>query len=132
MRFKVPQNIDIEDRILGPLTMVQFIYAVVGGGFCYALLMALPKPLSYVIICPIVLFVLGLVFMKVNERPFLNFVISVFEFLSSPKQRIWRHENLSDLDIEIYKVEERQKTVTNEKHLTHKDFSEIAKHLDEN
>jgi len=32
MQFKVPQKIDIEDKILGPLSMVQFVYAVLGAG----------------------------------------------------------------------------------------------------
>ena len=67
MRYKVPQNIDMQDRILGPLTMVQFIYAVVGGGFCYAIYMSpIPKPYSFILIVPVALLVLALDFLKIK------------------------------------------------------------------
>ena len=35
MRYKVPQNIDMEDRIVGPLTMVQFVIVMIGGMIVY-------------------------------------------------------------------------------------------------
>lgn len=131
MRFKVPQNIDIQDRILGPLTMIQFIYAVVGGGLCYAVYMAVPAPFSFFLILPIALFVAALIFLKVNERPFLDFIVSVIEFSSTPKQRIWRHNsNLPDLRLEVYQIKKDNGPQVQTKRISKKEMSDFAKKLD--
>lgn len=130
MRFKVPQNIDIEDRILGPLTMVQFIYAVVGAGLCYTIYMSVPKPFSYFLVVPITIFVLGLIFVKINERPFLNFLLSIVEFLATPKQRVWHHVNAPDLSIEVYKTKKETGASIESKTLTKEQIKNIAEELD--
>ena len=31
--YKVPQNVEAEDKILGPLSLKQFIYALIGLGW---------------------------------------------------------------------------------------------------
>lgn len=118
MEFKVPQNIDMPDRILGPLTMVQFIYAVVGFGVCYAIFMSVPAPFSYILIFPIALFVFFLDFVKVNERPFLDFFISALEYSMSPKKRLWLQDSDGDLNVEI------TKPVINKSKKIHKEVSE--------
>lgn len=130
MRFKVPQNIDIEDRILGPLTMVQFIYAIVGGGLCYTIFMSIPAPFSYFLIVPIAFFVICLIFVKINERPFLIFLTSILEFNSSPKQRIWHHGTIPDIGIEIYKAQKQDGPNTQTKNISHEQIVHIAKRLD--
>lgn len=119
MQFKVPQNIDMQDRILGPLTMIQFVYAVVGFGTCYAIYMSLPRPASYFLIAPIALFVVCLDFVKVNERPFLDFFISAIEYAATPKRRFWHQSLGSNLNIEIYHVEK-----SNEQKIQHKNISQ--------
>lgn len=132
MRYKVPQNIDMQDRILGPLTMIQFIYAVVGGGFCYAIYMSpIPKPFSYVIIIPIALLVIALDFLKVNERPFLDFLLSIIEFSSMPRQRLWHHEDMSDLKVEIYEPVKQSGPKIQPKTYTKEEINELANRLDQ-
>lgn len=119
MQFKVPQNIDMQDRILGPLTMLQFVYAVVGFGTCYAIYMSIPRPISYFLIFPIALFVIFLDFVKINERPFLDFFISAIEYAATPKKRFWHQSLGSNLSIEIYHVEKN-----NEQKIQHKNISQ--------
>ena len=132
MRYKVPQNIDMQDRILGPLTMVQFIYAVVGGGFCYAIYMSpIPKPYSFILIVPVALLVLALDFLKINERPFLDFLLSIFEYTSVPRQRLWHHENASDLKVEIYEPVKQTGPKAPPKQVTRQEMIDLAKRLDQ-
>ncbi len=109
----------MQDRILGPLTMIQFVYAVVGFGTCYAIYMSLPRPASYFLIAPIALFVVCLDFVKVNERPFLDFFISAIEYAATPKRRFWHQSLGSNLNIEIYHVEK-----SNEQKIQHKNISQ--------
>ena len=42
MRFQVPQFIEIESKIFGPLTLKQFIYLIGGGGIIFILYALLP------------------------------------------------------------------------------------------
>ena len=130
MRFKVPQNIDIEDRILGPLTMVQFIYAVIGGGICYVIYSVIPAPFSYILISPIALFVVCLIFVKINERPFLLFLISILEYNATPKQRIWHHGNEPDIGVEIYQSKVQTGPTIQPKNISREQIINIAKKLD--
>lgn len=130
MRYKVPQNIDMQDRILGPLTMIQFIYAVVGGGFCYGIYMTIPSPFSFILLIPAAFLTVALVFIKVNERPFLDFLLSMMQFLTVPRERVWHHENLSDMTVEIYKTKTSSQPVIQSKSLTHNQISELARKLD--
>ena len=44
MRFQVPQFIEIEDKIFGPLTIKQFIYIAGGAGLCFILFRFLVRP----------------------------------------------------------------------------------------
>ena len=102
MRFKVPQNIDMPDRILGPLTMVQFVYGVIGIGTCYVVYMSLPKPLNYMVALPIAVFTFCVVLVKVNERPFLIFLSAAIQFFMAPKQRLWHQGSDQDMKVEVY------------------------------
>jgi hypothetical protein len=101
MQFKVPQKIDIEDKILGPLSMVQFVYAVVGGGAGYVSLSSLPSPLNLIIAIPIFIFTFCVVFVKINGRAFGYFLRSLIIYLTSPKTRLW-HKNENNVTVEIY------------------------------
>lgn len=129
MQFKVPQNIDMQDRIIGPLTMVQFIYAVVGFGTCYAIFMSIPRPFSYFLIVPIALFVLCLDFVKVNERPFLDFFISAIEYAFAPKQRVWHQGESTDFTIDIYEPQSNQREVKT-KYIDHAQIESMAQSAD--
>ena len=45
---KIPQNVYVEDRIVGPLTLKQIIVVCIGGGFSYALWASISKAYGYV------------------------------------------------------------------------------------
>lgn len=130
VRFKVPQNIDMQDRVLGPLTMVQFVYAVVGFGICYSIFMSIPAPFSYVLIAPIGLFVFCLIFVKINERPFIDFVVAALEFMTSPKQRYWQQAGDSNLRVEIYKSANLAKPTYQHKNITPEEIADLASKVD--
>lgn len=128
MRYKVPQNIDIQDRIIGPLSMVQFIYVVIGFGLCYSIFMTIPGPFSYLLIFPTAALTIAIVFIKVNERPFLNFFLSAINFFSKPKKRVWHHQNANNLKVVIYKTRKEQQY--HQKEVSHEQMEELAQKLD--
>lgn len=96
MQYKVPQNIDMEDRIIGPLTMPQFFYVLFGGVIIYILFKKLIFTdfaiFFWVLAIPIGLFCFAMAFLKVQDRPFPSFVVAAIHYMRTPRQRAWRHE----------------------------------------
>lgn len=92
MRFKVPQKIDMEDKVIGPLTMRQFVYLMVGGMIFYATIKT--ENFSYIIIIgtPCILLALCLAFIKIQDQPFSKFLLSLVFFIIKPRFRIWEKD----------------------------------------
>jgi len=97
--YKVPQNVEAEDKILGPLSMKQFIYALIGVG--YGLLMfAILKPLSIVLWVivgmPPMVALLALGLYQRQDQPLETFVIAITQFFVRPKIRYWSKEPVAN------------------------------------
>jgi hypothetical protein len=92
MRFQVPQFIEVEDKIFGPLTFKQFVYLGGGGGICLILFIFLPNFLAGIIALPVAAFALALAFYKVNEKPFINTAEALFKYLFTNKLYVWKKE----------------------------------------
>ncbi len=92
MRFQVPQFIEVEDKIFGPLTFKQFIYLGGGAGISGVLFLLIPKIFAFILSVPVVIFALALAFYKVNERPFIDILEYFFKYTVGPKLYIWKKE----------------------------------------
>ena len=90
MRFQIPQFIEVEDRIFGPLTIKQFIYLAGGAGFSFVLYRFLSLWLAIPLILATVGFALTLAFFKLNGRNFIAIVESAFHFFRGGRLYIWR------------------------------------------
>ncbi|KKT14996.1 MAG: hypothetical protein UW83_C0031G0003 [Parcubacteria group bacterium GW2011_GWD1_44_9] len=90
MRFQVPQFIEIEDKLFGPLTFKQFVYVAGGVGLSVILFLFLPTFLAIIIALPIVLFAAALAFYKVNSKPFVNVVEAFVKYTLTNKLYIWK------------------------------------------
>lgn len=90
MRFQVPQFIEIEDKIFGPLTFKQFIYLVGGGGGVFVLYALFPLPLAIIFGIPIAVFSLALAFYQVHNQPFIKVVENAFRYVVSNKLYLWK------------------------------------------
>jgi len=71
MRYEVPQFIEIEDKIVGPLTWKQFVFLAGGAGGAVLLWLSLPPLIAIFLIVPIAVLALALAFYKYNQRPFI-------------------------------------------------------------
>lgn len=89
MRFQIPQFIDVEDRILGPFTLKQFIYIAGGGSIALASVTFFGVFWGLLISSPIVVLALALAFYKINNRPFINVLESAFKYMVKDKLYIW-------------------------------------------
>jgi hypothetical protein len=90
MRYQVPQFIEVEDKIFGPLTFKQFIYLAGGAGLCLLFFTLLPLWLTVLLGIPVVAFALALAFYKVNGRPFIVSVEHAFGYFFGHKLYLWK------------------------------------------
>ncbi|MBU1292076.1 PrgI family protein [Patescibacteria group bacterium] len=90
MQFRVPQFIEIEDQIIGPLTIKQFLYLLAGVGILTILWFYLTLVAFLLIGLPISIFMLALAFYKVNGRPFISLIGSFVKYITKPKLYLWR------------------------------------------
>lgn len=95
MQFKVPQNIDLEDKIVGPLTLIQFLYVLGGGVIVYLLYLSLHmRFLFWVLAIPIAIIAASLAFLKIQDQPLSHFIKAGLVYLSKPKKRLWQRTGL--------------------------------------
>jgi hypothetical protein len=90
MHFQVPQFIEIEDKLFGPLTFKQFIYLLGGGAIAFVAFKLLPQIIAILVAAPFVGFALALAFYKINDRPFINIVESWVAYKLGTKLYTWK------------------------------------------
>lgn len=93
MQFKVPQDVQREDTIIGPITIRQLIILGIGGGMAYAIYVGLATSYYMEIWLPPVVIISGLTlafaFLTIHEMPFHIFLMNFIEYHLLPRQRIW-------------------------------------------
>ena len=95
MQFQVPQFIEVEDKIFGPLTFKQFIYVAGGAGAAYLLYRVLPIYLSGPLILGVGGLAAALAFVQWNGRPFILGMENAFYFLIRSKLYFWNNAKKS-------------------------------------
>lgn len=95
MQFKVPQFLDIEDKIFGPFTFKEFVYLAGGAGLCFVIYKALGNLLlSAIPILAVAGFSIALARYKPNNKPFVNMLEAGFTYLIQSKLYIWRRRQI--------------------------------------
>ena len=90
MRYEVPQFIEIEDKVVGPLTWKQFLYVAGGAGGCLAMWLSFPRFVALPLIALVGTLALSLAFFRYNKRPFINLMESWFYYTLGSKLYIWK------------------------------------------
>ena len=94
MRFTVPQFIEREAKIIGPLTFKQFIYVGSAGLVCFIVYFSFPFDI-FLMSC----FFFGgiaaaFAFLNINGIPLSKFLWNFFKYNLSPKVYIWKKGKL--------------------------------------
>lgn len=132
MQFQVPQNIAMEDRIVGPLTIMQFAIVVIGGGisFFFLNLGGLPGWMSKGIGGFFALLTILLAMGKFNDQPLYRFFRFLIAYVVTPKTRVWRKSgrevNLIKPSSQVVKGQVR----TTSKNISKADVARLAVVLD--
>ena len=91
MEYQVPQFIEVEDKIIGPLTLKQFIYIAGASGICIVFFFYLPIVLALLLSAPVVALAVALSFYKVNGKPFIEVLEAGFNYYTKGKLFLWKH-----------------------------------------
>ena len=90
MQFKVPQFLDIEDKIFGPFTFSQFVYLAGGAGLCFILFKLLGLLFAVIPILIVGGIALALTFYRPNNKPLVNMIEAGFKYAMQDKLYIWK------------------------------------------
>jgi hypothetical protein len=90
MQFQIPQFTEIEDKVVGPLTIKQFLYLVVGTFVLYILFNLLNFFVFIILAIPIAAISLALAFVRVNQRPLASTIKNFLGFVKKPDFYIWK------------------------------------------
>jgi hypothetical protein len=112
MQFRVPQFIDIEDKVFGPLTLKQFGYIVGAGGISFLIWTFVPHLIAPIFIVPVVALFLSLAFVKYNNRSFGEILESAFTYYTGAKIYTWKQPELKKEETHVDQiVAETQKDI---------------------
>ena len=85
----VPQFIDVEDKIFGPITTRQFVELLAVGGVEFVLFKLLVFWLFAVVGLLLLGFGLIVAFYRINGQPFHYFLLNLLQTFRRPKRKIW-------------------------------------------
>ena len=99
MQFKVPQFIDIEDKLFGPFTFYEFAYMAGGAGLIFIIYKLLPLWIGIFLMIPVAGLTAALVWYKINNKSFAYYLQAGFTYLLSSKLYIWKQRLVKESDI---------------------------------
>ena len=89
-QFSVPQFIEVEDKIFGPLSLKQFIYILGGVAAVFIMYVFLPFFLVILLGLPVAGLAAALAFYKVNNQPFIKVAANAISYYSKGRLYIWQ------------------------------------------
>ena len=91
MQFRVPQFIEVEDKLFGPLTFRQFLYLLGCSAIAFIIYSFIPiKFIGIILALPVFAFGLALAFVQINNRPFLFVLEAAFNYYIKDRLYIWK------------------------------------------
>lgn len=111
--YKVLQDIEAEDKLVGPLTLRQFIYAGVAALCGYVIFLLLAKGLWYLAIpfLPVIVLAGFFAFPWGRDQSTEIWALAKIRFLFKPRKRIWDQSGVKELvEITVPKRVERHYT----------------------
>ena len=91
MQFQVPQFLDVEDKIVGPFTIKQFIYLAGGVGMGYMAYRFIPL-IGFIIGLGMIALGWALGFYKYNGKPFVYIIEAAFLYAKKDRLYVWKRK----------------------------------------
>ncbi|HBI17294.1 MAG: hypothetical protein UR60_C0012G0004 [Candidatus Moranbacteria bacterium GW2011_GWF2_34_56] len=130
MHYNVPQFIDIEDKIVGPLTAKQLLWLFGLAAILFLGWVSIENKVYFFIAAiPVSVLFLALAFYRPYGSPLSKFIGSMFFFFVRPKIYVWKRNERSGDEKRIYKKEVK-KRIDSKRVLKQAEIYDISKILD--
>jgi len=135
MAVKIPQNIDKEDKLVGPLTLKQFLYVLGGAGVTFVAYQGYVQYYLFaheffIIAFSAIAVSLSLAFLKINGLPFVIFLGNLVSFMFVKKSRMWDKANTLEKSAPLSKKETMTEETSREVAPTKSELEKLATVLD--
>ena len=90
-QFTVPQFIDVESKIIGPITTRQFLILLSAALIIGVSFRLFDFALFLVVAVVVLIIAVIFSFVKINGRPFHFFLLNAVQTLRRPGLRVWNH-----------------------------------------
>ena len=88
--YKVPQDVEADDKLIGPFSFRQFIYILIAAGLIFvAYLLFQVFPFLVIIPAPIIIFFLLLALPLKKDQPMEDYLAAMINFYLKPNKRFW-------------------------------------------
>ena len=127
MLINVPQYIDVEDKIAGPLTAKQLGWMILLGVSLLVMWNMLSKTMFFIAGFPLAALLLALAFYKPYGQPFGSFIIFGIMYFFRPKVYFWKRTPQKE------NKEQKKQVVENhviDKRITYESLRGLAQILD--
>ena len=90
-QYKVPQDVEADDKLIGPFSFRQFVYLMIAGGLV-ALAVGLFQlfPVLAIIPLPPVLLLVALALPLKKDQPMETYLAALVSYYMKPRTRVWR------------------------------------------
>lgn len=90
MQFSVPQFIEFESKIVGPLTIRQFLFIAVPSLISFVLFFVLVLPVWILVAAILISIGVSFAFVKIAGRPLYKVVLYAFSYFWQPRLFLWK------------------------------------------
>lgn len=91
MEYQVPQFIEVEDKLIGPLSLKQFLYVAGAGGLCVVFFSYFSFIFAFIFSVPVAAFGTALAFYKVNGKPLVDVLEAGFNYYTRKRLMLWKY-----------------------------------------
>jgi len=138
LQYKIPQNVGLEDKIVGPFSLRQLIIVSVGTGISYVTYLIMAglyelNILEYIVIGLPALVALAAAMIRINNISFTKYVLLTIEFAIKPKKRMWDHHGIAALvspDLTETGLNKKKDENHEKNHKKNVNLSDLSKILD--
>ena len=111
-QYKVPQDVEADDKLLGPFSFRQFVYLLIAAGLiAVAVFLFQIFPLLAIIPLPPVLFLGALALPLKKDQPMETYLAAIVSYYLKPRTRIWTAgQRESTIRITAPKIVEESRT----------------------
>jgi len=130
MQFVVPQFIEVESKVIGPISVRQFIILMITAGFIYVFW----EMFTFWLAAILGVFSLAVggtfAFVKINGQSFHIFALSFIQTFKNPKLKMWNRELAEAKKIKIKEPKVKVAPIIPKKEISPSRLSELSLMVD--